>query len=243
MAWFQRKVVTKEDEEASKMDVEEEVEQKKTEKESAFKKWYKEHGKEGKEPKEKSFAEKVAAREPLKKDLRYDPDYENPKEERRKRKIHEIELKEQRLEKKKEVEEHKSKIRELKEAHREYSFPARVERAGASGAKVVGDIAKYWKEHPGERRTRRKVPRTSRARQFAQAQQPKRQYVAIAPEPSDLHPKREYDFFGQPKEYNLGVGERKYDLGIGAKKKYDLGVGNKKPLDVFSTGKKKKKFW
>ena len=154
------------------------------------------------------------------------------------------------------VREAKEKIREVRASHREQTLAARAERAGGKGAKVVGDIARFWKEHPGEiPKGRRRTPRTNRAKQFAKAQQSGQPYRPALSDPFDLNPRRDYEFFGQPKEYNLVAENKKYDLGLssgkkhdlGVGKKYDLGIGSKKELDLFGNGngKKKKndKFW
>jgi hypothetical protein len=98
-------------------------------------------------------------------------------------------------------------------------------------------------------------PRKNKAREFAKKQQPTKAYRPMtSAEPYDLNPRREYEFFGQPKEYNLVREDKKYDLGLGSGKKHDLGIGKKydlgvggKKLDLFGNGngKKKKndKFW
>ena len=111
---------------------------------------------------------------------------------------------------------------------------------------------KYRAEMKGSDKSGR--PRKNKAKQFVKAQQPSQPYRQTLSEPSDLNPRREYEFFGQPREYNLIGENKKYDLGLSSGKKHDLGIGKKydlgvggKKLDLFGNGngKKKKndKFW
>jgi hypothetical protein len=255
--------------EGSKMFKKEETTEEKKEREGAFSRWHKSHGKPG-EPKGKTFAERVAAREPVE-NKRYEKDHGKIegkhrvrtfiKEERERATKRAVEKRE-RLEPKRQLEAAKAHLREKKEEiraeklkAREHTLLARTERAFDKSGQNVKDMAQYLIENRGER-PKGKIPkgRTNKARQFAKAQQPNQPYRQTLSDPYDLNPRRDYEFFGQPREYNLIGENKKYDLGFGSGKKHDLGVGKKydlgvggKKVDLFGNGngKKKKndKFW
>jgi hypothetical protein len=159
----------------------------------------------------------------------------------------------------------KRKLKHEKEMNRKLSPVGQAYAKAKKSAKEITESNKEFLKGMQESRykyrsqmqvdDRKKRPRTNKARQFAKAQQSNQTYRPALSDPFDLNPKKDIDFFGQPREYNLVGENKKYDLGFGTEKKhdlgigkkYDLGIGSKKELDLFGNGngKKKKndKFW